>query len=52
MATLPNFASLPFRAPSAAPAKPEAREWLTPEGLTVKSFYDSADFAGLDSVAT
>jgi len=52
MATLPNFASLPFRAPSAAPAKPEAREWLTPEGLTVKSFYDSADLAGLDSVAT
>ena len=51
MSSVPNFATLHYRAPTGA-ATVEPREWLTPEGLTVKSFYDAADIAGLDHIHT
>jgi methylmalonyl-CoA mutase len=51
MSSLPNFASLPFRAPTPG-TKVDSLDWLTPEGLTVKSFYDQSDVENLDEIAT
>jgi len=49
---LPNFATLPFRAPASNQTPAEPATWMTPEGLAVKSAYEPADIAGLDQVAT
>ncbi|HYA74066.1 MAG TPA: methylmalonyl-CoA mutase family protein, partial [Roseiarcus sp.] len=51
MSSIPNFASIAFSAaPTPTPAAP--RHWLTPEGIDVKSFYDSRDWQGLDTLET
>jgi len=51
MSSIPNFASIAFSAPpTPTPAAP--RHWLTPEGIDVKSFYDSSDWRGLDFLET
>jgi len=47
MASLPNFADLPYRAPQTPLPAPDAATWMTPEGLEVKSRYEAADIAGL-----
>jgi len=47
MSVLPNFANIPFTAPTGAPA-PIPGEWLTPEGVTVKPLYGPKDLEGLD----
>jgi len=36
MASLPNFADLPYRAPQTPLPAPDAATWMTPEGLEVK----------------
>ena len=51
MSSVPNFADIPFQAASAAAAKAGAGEWLTPEGVAVKSVYDETDLAGLDTLS-
>ncbi len=51
MSSLPNFASLPYRAPRPA-AIPEPQTWMTPEGVEVKSFYAPEDIAGLAQIGT
>ena len=52
MSTLPNFASLPFTDPAAAPAFAPSADWQTPEGIAVKSIYHENDLAGLDGLET
>ena len=37
-------------AAAAAPAKPSADAWLTPEGIAVKQAYSADDIAGLDFI--
>ncbi|HTO78338.1 MAG TPA: methylmalonyl-CoA mutase family protein, partial [Methylocystis sp.] len=48
MAAIPDFSQIPFAPAKAPPPTPEARRWLTPEGIEVKNLYASADTAGLD----
>ena len=48
---IPDFSQIPYAAPAAA-APPPSAEWLTPEALTVKSFYDASDIAGLGHLDT
>ena len=43
---MPDFSNIAFSAVG-SPAPAAAQEWLTPEGITVKSFYDRHDLAGL-----
>jgi methylmalonyl-CoA mutase len=48
---IPDFSTVPFRpvgSPDPAPAEP----WLTPEGISVKSFYTPDDLAGLTHLDT
>ena len=52
MSSLPNFASLPFTDPAAAPAFAPSEDWQTPEGIAVKSLYQENDLAGLDGLDT
>ena len=47
MSRLPDFASLPYEAPTDA-AAPRGADWETPEGVPVHSVYGPADVAGLD----
>jgi methylmalonyl-CoA mutase len=52
MSRIPNFSAIPF-APPRSEASTDARaEWLTPEGLAVKSIYGPDDLAGLDFLDT
>jgi len=51
MSSIPNFASIAF-SPAPAPQPAAHRHWLTPEGVDVKSFYDSRDWQGLDFLET
>jgi methylmalonyl-CoA mutase len=52
MSSIPDFASIAFSPPSAAPASGAPRHWLTPEEIDVKSFYDARDWRGLDFLET
>src|SRR5450755_2033 len=53
MSSLPNFANVPFFLDSAAAPAPDASsDWLTPEGIAVKSLYQETDLAGLDCLDT
>src|SRR5579859_6979030 len=47
MSRLPDFATLPYEAPTDA-AAPRGADWETPEGVPVHSVYGPADVAGLD----
>jgi methylmalonyl-CoA mutase len=47
MTRLPDFSTVPFRMPEAAPSRTGA-DWLTPEGIAVKSAYGRDDVAALD----
>ncbi|MBU6406769.1 MAG: methylmalonyl-CoA mutase [Alphaproteobacteria bacterium] len=47
MTRLPDFTTIPFRTPSVAPPGPGA-EWLTPEGIAVRSAYGRQDVEALD----
>jgi methylmalonyl-CoA mutase len=51
MSQIPNFASVAYAEPPAAPA-PAAEPWQTPEGIAVKPAYGEADVAGLDFLDT
>ena len=51
MSALPNFAQIPFAAPSSSPVADAAR-WRTPEGIEVKPLYGPEDIAGLGVVNT
>ena len=48
---IPDFSTVPFR-PVATPDPAKCEDWLTPEGIAVKSFYGPADRDGLDFVDT
>jgi methylmalonyl-CoA mutase len=48
---LPDFAHVPWRAPTLAPPEP-ALNWHTPEGIPIKGVYTDADLAGLDFLDT
>jgi methylmalonyl-CoA mutase len=51
MATIPDFTKIPFAPADVAPdGAPAPRNWLTPEGIEVKSSYSREDIAGLDFV--
>ncbi len=45
---LPDFAAIEWRRDSVAAGRPVGKEWLTPEGISVKPVYDESDRAGLD----
>jgi methylmalonyl-CoA mutase len=48
--TLPDFSKLALDADVAKTSPPRGEDWLTPEGIAVKSAYAAADRAGLDFV--
>src|SRR5205085_4900835 len=48
---IPDFSQIPFR-PVGSPEPASPREWLTPEGIAVKSFYGPDDIAGLEHIDT
>ncbi len=48
--TLPDFSKLALEADVAKANPPHGDDWLTPEGIAVKSAYVAADRAGLDFV--
>ena len=48
---IPDFSQVAF-APVGSPAPAETQEWLTPEGVAVKSFYTPEDLAGLTDLDT
>ncbi|WP_395662331.1 methylmalonyl-CoA mutase [Aestuariivirga sp.] len=50
MSRIPNFSTIAF-APSSVDGSP-GHEWLTPEGLPVKSAYGPEDMAGIDFLDT
>ena len=52
MASIPNFASIPFAPPRSPPRAASAAIWTTPEGIDVKSSYGPEDIAGLDFLDT
>jgi len=52
MASIPNFAQVPFAPVDAASASTAAKDWLTPEGIPVKPAYTADDLAGLDFLDT
>src|ERR1700690_1329991 len=52
MSRIPNFADIPFERTARADMAGNVEPWLTPEGLTIKSFYDAADVVHLDQIAT
>ena len=47
---LPDFSKLPLTTTVEAGSTPNGDEWLTPEGIAVKTAYTAADRAGLDFV--
>jgi len=48
--TLPDFSKLALDADIAEAPLPRGEDWLTPEGIAVKTAYTAADRAGLDFV--
>jgi methylmalonyl-CoA mutase len=52
MASIPNFAEVPFAPVDAAQAAGSAQPWLTPEGIPVKPAYGADDLKGLDFLDT
>src|SRR5512140_2063645 len=56
MSRIPDFAKVAFADPppaaASAPAAGAAPDWLTPEGIAVKSRYGAAELAGLDFLET
>ncbi|QGZ95545.1 methylmalonyl-CoA mutase [Terricaulis silvestris] len=48
--TLPDFSKLSLDTDVAKAPPPRGEDWLTPEGIAVKSAYTAADRAGLDFV--
>jgi len=48
MSAIPDFSKIPFAPGSSLPGAGEARGWMTPEGIELKSFYDARDRDGLD----
>ena len=50
MSSLPNFAKIPLQNPAAAPTPEASPDWLTPEGISVKSLYEEKDLVGLDGL--
>ena len=52
MASIPNFASIPFAAACGQPPSAGAARWRTPEGIDVKSSYSPNDIAGLEFLDT
>ena len=48
---IPDFSQVAF-APVGSPAPADLQEWLTPEGVAVKSFYTPEDLAGLTDLDT
>ncbi|QIB36288.1 methylmalonyl-CoA mutase [Ancylobacter pratisalsi] len=49
---IPDFAAIDWQAPRPAALTPAATDWLTPEGIPVKSVYGPEDIAGLGFVDT
>jgi methylmalonyl-CoA mutase len=49
MTRIPDFTKIELGSPSGQPAKAAGEDWLTPEGIAVRSLYTAADTAGLDS---
>jgi methylmalonyl-CoA mutase len=52
MSRIPDFAAIPFQETAAAGSATDAPDWLTPEGITVKSAYRAEDLTGLGFVET
>ena len=52
MASIPNFASIPFAPLRPQPRAASAALWRTPEGVDVRSSYAPDDIAGLDFLDT
>jgi methylmalonyl-CoA mutase len=48
MSPIPNFSSVSFALPSKPSDSGEKRNWATPEGIEVKSFYGPRDRDGID----
>ena len=49
--TLPDFSKLSLETSVAAAQRPpRSEDWLTPEGIAVRTAYTAADRAGLDFV--
>jgi methylmalonyl-CoA mutase len=48
MSPIPNFSSVSFATPSKPSDSGEKRNWATPEGIEVKSFYGPRDRVGID----
>ncbi|MGO8834761.1 MAG: methylmalonyl-CoA mutase family protein [Roseiarcus sp.] len=48
MKPIPDFSAIPFAPPRSETCAATRTEWLTPEGLAVKSIYGPDDLAGLD----
>ena len=48
--SLPDFSRLALDADVASTVPPTGEDWLTPEGIAVKSAYTAADRAGLDFI--
>ena len=44
---IPDFAGVTWQRPTHEPARPDSKAWPTPEGISVKRFYDQRDLAGL-----
>ena len=51
MTAIPDFTAIAFSAPPAG-ARPAPGQWLSPEGIAIKSVYDVADLAGLADLDT
>src|ERR1051325_583095 len=52
MASIPNFAEVPFATAAAVSGDGSAQPWLTPEGIPVMPSYREKDIAGLDFLDT
>ncbi len=52
MSRIPDFSRLDWQDAAAftAPPAAAASDWLTPEGIAVKSAYAAADIAGLEGI--
>ena len=48
MSPIPNFSSVSFAIPSKPSDSGDKRNWATPEGIEVKSFYGPRDRDGID----
>ncbi|MGL5166815.1 MAG: methylmalonyl-CoA mutase [Afipia sp.] len=52
MSRIPNFADVAFAPAAVAGGESNAKPWLTPEGILVKSDYSEADLEGIDFLDT